>query len=294
ELTCLPQNISSLVVYYNEDLFRAAALPLPSDDWTWDDFVAVARVLTQDHDGDGVVDQYGLGVEPSLYRLAPFIWMNGGPLVDDEERPSRLTLSRPPSLAALEWFVALRQEHGVAPGRTEEVALDSESRFLAGTVAMYLNSRRGTPTYRTIDGFTWDVAPLPRGANFTTVLHSDAFCISRASEHKEAAWSLIEFASSREGQTILAASGRTVPSLRTVAESPAFLSPGLPPARSYVFLDSAAVARPVPVVSTWEEIERVAGDEIARAFYGEISATTAAALAVERTREYFVLAAHPR
>ncbi|MDT8305466.1 MAG: extracellular solute-binding protein, partial [Anaerolineae bacterium] len=76
ELTCLPQNISSLVVYYNADLFRAAALPLPSDDWTWDDFVAAARALTQDHDGDGRVDQYGLGVEPSLYRLAPFIWMN--------------------------------------------------------------------------------------------------------------------------------------------------------------------------------------------------------------------------
>lgn len=294
KLMCLPQNISSLVVYYNEDLFRAARVPLPSDDWSWEEFVIAARTLTQDHDGDGVIDQYGLGLEPSLYRLAPFIWMNGGPLVDDEEQPSRLTLTRPPSLAALEWFVALRQEHGVAPGRTEEVAQDSESRFLAGTTAMYLNSRRGTPTYRTIDDFIWDVAPLPRGANFTTVLHSDGFCVARASEHKEAAWRFIEFASSVEGQTILAASGRTVPSLRTVAESPAFLAPALPPARSYVFLDSAAAARLVPVVSTWEEIERVASEEIARAFYGEISAATAADLAVERTREYFLLAVSAR
>jgi len=36
-LMCIPQNISSLVVYYNRDLFEAAALPYPADDWTWDD-----------------------------------------------------------------------------------------------------------------------------------------------------------------------------------------------------------------------------------------------------------------
>lgn len=294
ELLCLPQNVSSLVVYYNEELFRAAGVPFPAGDWSWDDFVAAARALTRDHDGDGAADQYGLGVEPSLYRLAPFIWMNGGPLVDDEEQPTRLALTRPPSLEALQWFVALRQEHGAAPGRAEEMAQDSESRFIAGSTAMYLNSRRGTPTYREITAFTWDVAPLPRGRVSASVLHSDGFCLADASEHKEAAWRLIEFTNSAEGQTILAASGRTVPSLRTVAESPAFLAPELPPSRSGVFLDSAAEARLVPVVSTWDEIERVASEEIARAFYGEVSVEEAARLAVERTREYFLLANYAR
>lgn len=294
ELLCLPQNVSSLVVYYNADLFRASGVPLPARDWTWDDFVAAARALTQDSDGDGVVDQYGLGVEPSLYRLAPFIWMNGGPLVDEEARPTRLALTRPPSLEALEWFVALRQEHGVAPGRAEEMAQDSESRFIAGTTAMYLNSRRGTPTYRSTTGFAWDVAALPRGRAGASVLHSDGYCLAIASEHKEATWRLIEFANSVEGQSVLAASGRTVPSLRAVAESAAFLAPELPPASSGVFLESAREARLVPVVSTWDEIERVASEEIARAFYGEVSAAEAAGLAVERTREYFLLASYAR
>jgi hypothetical protein len=43
-------------------------------------------------------------------------------------------------------------------------------------------------------------------------------------------------------------------------------------------------------VSTWEEIERVASEEIARAFYGEVSPAEAARLAVERTQEYFLMA----
>lgn len=41
ELTCLPQNVSSLAVYYNVDLFEAAGVPLPHEGWTWE---AVRRV----------------------------------------------------------------------------------------------------------------------------------------------------------------------------------------------------------------------------------------------------------
>lgn len=290
QLMCVPQNISSLVVYYNEDLFEEASVPFPSDDWRWEAFVETARALTQDIDGDGAVDQYGLGIEPSLFRLAPFVWQNEAPLVDDQENPRRLTLTRPPALEALQWFVDLRQVHGVVPTRVEEAAQDSESRFIAGTTAMFLNSRRGTPTYREIERFTWDVAPLPRGKTSAGILHSDAYCMSAATVDKEATWTFIEYANSLEGQTLIAGSGRTVPSLMAVAESPAFLNPGQRPARAQVWLDTAPFLRRVPVISTWEEIERTAGQEIERAFYGDISAQEAASLAFQRTEEYFLLA----
>lgn len=289
-LVCLPQNISSLVVYYNQDLFDAAGLAYPTDEWDWASFVDTAVALTQDWDGDGTIDQYGLGIEPSLFRLAPFVWQNAGPLVDDMERPTRLTLTRPPSLAALQWFTDLHNVHHVVPGRVEEAGQDSESRFLAGTTAMYLNSRRGVPTYREITAFTWDVAPLPNGKNSAAILHSDAYCLSSTTPDKEAAWRFIEFANSVEGQNIVARSGRTVPSLKEVAQSSAFLDPALPPARAQVFIDNAAILRRVPLISTWQEIEGVADQEIERAFYGDITAEQAARLAFQRTEEYFLRA----
>lgn len=291
ELLCIPQNISSLVVYYNEELFDAAGVPYPPDDWTWDAFLATAQALTRDTDGDGRVDQYGLGTEASLFRLAPFVWQNGGQIVNDPEFPTQLALTRYPALVALEWFTALQTEHGVVPTRVEEAARDSESRFVAGTVAMFLNSRRGTPTYREIDSFTWDVAPLPRGAETAGVLHSDGYCMAATTADKTAAWTFIEFANSPEGQTLIARSGRTVPSLMSVAASDAFLDPGQPPSRSHVWLDTAATLRLVPILSTWEEIEGVAGEEIERAFYGDITPSDAARLARIRTEEYFLLAA---
>ena len=287
ELMCIPQNISSLVVYYNEDLFDAAGLPYPADKWTWAEFVETAVSLTQDTDADGTIDQYGLGIEPSLFRLAPFVWQNDAPIVDDDVQPTRLTLTRPPSLAAFQWFTDLHNVHGVVPGRVEEAAQDSESRFLAGTTAMYLNSRRGVPTYREIDSFTWDVASLPNNKTGAGILHSDAYCLSQATQNKDAAWQFIEFANSVEGQTIIAGSGRSVPSLIAVAESEAFLNPSQPPHNAQIFLDNANVIRRVPVISTWQEIESVADEEIERAFYGDITAAEAANLSFLRTEEYF-------
>jgi multiple sugar transport system substrate-binding protein len=293
QLMCIPQNISSLVVYYNRDLFSAAGVAEPAEDWTWDDFLAAAQALTQDSDGDGQLDQYGAGIEASLFRLAPFVWQNGGQLVDDPAFPMQLALTRVPAQAALTWFTELQTVHHVVPDRVAEESLDSESRFIEGTTAMYFNSRRGTPTYREITAFDWDVAPLPRGTQTAGVLHSDAYCLAAAAADKEAAWRFIEFANSPEGQTIIAGSGRTVPSLMAVAESPAFLDPDARPARARVFLDTIGELRLVPLLSTWDEIESTAGKEIERAFYGDITPEEAALLARTRTEEYFQLAVRP-
>lgn len=291
ELMCLPQNISSLVVYYNKDLFDVAGVAYPQAGWSWDDFLATAVTLTQDLDGDGRSDQYGLGVDPSLFRLIPFVWQNDAPIVDDPIFPKRLTLTRPPSLEALEWFVALQTVHGVVPDRLAEASQDSESRFVAGTVGMFLNSRRGTPAYRQIEAFDWDVAPLPQGKVAAGILHSDAYCLSAQTENKGAAWTFIEFANSVPGQTIIAGSGRTVPSLRAVAQSEAFLEGGKRPLNSHVWLDIIPTLRTVPVMSTWQEVESVASQEIERAFYGDITPEEAATLSFTRTEEYFQLAA---
>ena len=117
-LMCIPQNLSSLVVYYNRDLFDRAGVSRPTDDWTWDDFLHAARALTRDTKGSGRIDQYGLGTEVSLFRLAPFVWQNGGELVDRTAAPTRLALDSPAAREAVQWFVELQTRHRVVPDRS--------------------------------------------------------------------------------------------------------------------------------------------------------------------------------
>ncbi|PIE80291.1 MAG: ABC transporter substrate-binding protein [Chloroflexi bacterium] len=287
ELWCIPQNVSSLVVYYNKDLFDAAGLPYPTNEWTHDEFLTAARQLTQDSDGDGVIDQYGVGIKPNIFRLAPIIWQFGGQVVDDLEQPTRLMIDSPEALAAFQWFVDLQVKEQVVPDAAAESAESSESRFLNGRLAMYFNSRRGVPTYRTINSFNWDVAPLPRGKQAATILHSDGYCMAQRTKNKDAAWTFIEFANSIAGQTIVAASGRTVPSLVAVAESDAFLSPNLPPANSRIYLDTVDILGRAPIMTTWVGIEETASEEVKRAFYGQASVAEAARTAVAAAQPYF-------
>ena len=173
------------------------------------------------------------------------------------------------------------------PDAVEEKAEDSESRFQNGRLGMFLNSRRGVPTYREITGFDWDVAPLPQGKQRAGILHADAYCMPKASGNKAAAWTFIEFANSPEGQTIVAKSGRTVPSLKAVAESPAFLDPTAKPASNRVFLDVIPYIRGVPVMESWVDIESTVGEELERAFYGQSELDEFVEVATERTRKYF-------
>ena len=265
-LTCLPQNVSSLAVYYNVDLFRKHGVPPPRAGWTWNEMLSAATRLTVDDAGNPIVAGdpdaggrtaavYGLGVEPTLIRIAPFVWSNGGELVDDEDAPTRFTLDQPESLAALTQFLDLRSRYGVVPSDVEVEAEDDESRFQNGRLAMLLQSRRSTPAFRTITDFEWDVAPLPTHGPPAGILHSDAYCMTKASGNKDATWRFIEFANSPEGQRIVARTGRTVPSLVAVSRSRAFLDPGQPPASARVFLDAIPDIRMVPPISTWPEIE---------------------------------------
>ncbi len=288
QLWCIPQNISSLVLYYNRDMFDVAGIAYPANDWTWDEFLTAARALTQDTDGDGTTDIYGAGIEGSLFRLAPFVWSAGGDIVDDPVNPTRLTLDDPTTRAAFQWFVNLQVKEKVVPDAVAESAEESESRFINGRLGMFFNSRRGTPTYRDISAFEWDVAPLPYDKVPTTILHTDAFCMAKATRYKDAAWTFIEYANSPEGQTILAESGRTVPSLMSVAESPAFLDPAAKPANSRAaFIDTIPTMRAVPIMKNWVNIEELAGEEVKRAFYGNATVEEAAQQAQALTDALF-------
>lgn len=261
QLQCMPQNISSLAVYFNTKLFKKAGIDPPHEGWTWEEFRQAGLALTE-----GDVD--GIGVEPQVIRLAPFVWSNGGELTDDPVEPTRFTLDDPASREALEFLVSLVKE-GVVPTEEEMAAQDPETRFINGKLAMLLSSRRDTPVFREITGLKWDVLPLPVAEQQAGILHSDAYCISAGSEAQDSAADFVSFAMSADGQTLAALSGRTVPSLIEVSESGAFLDPSQPPAHSQVFLDAIEGMRYTPVLPTWPEIEDIAEEVLTKAFYEE-------------------------
>lgn len=279
EQMCMPQNISSLAVYYNRELFKKVGMTEPRADWTWNDMIATAQALTLDAGGRPVKGAepelgavpavtHGLGIDPELIRLAPFVWSNGGTLVDNPERPTRLTLDDPRSKEAMTEFLRLHREYGVTPLDEEVEAQTLSTRFSKGRLAMYVSSRRATTTFRSEATFDWDVAPLPRfGERPANILHSDAYCMTKGSKNKDAAWRYLEYALGEKGAAIISKTGRTVPSMTSLSNSPVFLEPGAKPANSRVWLDAIPNLQYTPAISTWPEIEEITGDLLENAFY---------------------------
>ena len=260
EVQCVPQNISSLAVYVNKDLFADAGIEVPTESWTYEEFAAAAERLTK-----GKVK--GVGIDVNTIRTAPWVWAAGGELVDDEAKPAKFLFETPEGRRGLGHLIAL-QENGWAPTADEADAKGVDERFLTGEVAMFLSSRRDVPLLRTIKDFEWDVAPFPKDVEEASVLHSDGFCLAKGGD-EDAAWAFTEYALGEEGQTFLSASGRTVPSLKSVAEGD-FVSSDQPPANSEVFIDAIEHMHRLPNTPRWADIEGKANDVLESLYYGKL------------------------
>jgi multiple sugar transport system substrate-binding protein len=275
---CLPISVSGLMVYYNKKLFDAAKLAYPKAGWTWDEFLADAKALTKG------TDQYGVTVEVEFNTLLPFIWQSGGDLLTPDGK--QLALNSPASLAATQFLVDLQSKYNVAPNETQAASQEPPDRFIGGTLGMMVDSRAAVPTLRTIADFDWAVAPLPRQKQAANILKADGLCLPAKAKNHDLAWKLIEFATSPDGQQLMSAAGRIVPSNIAVSRSPAFLDPNAKPANGQVWLDEIANIRIVPALAHWPDIEEIGNEELKNAYYGHATAGEAVQSIIDKTRRF--------
>ena len=78
----VPALVDNLALIYNKKLFDAAGLDYPTDSWSWDDFRAAAKKLT-----NPATNTYGTaysvsGSEDTTWHLWPLLWQHGGKILD--------------------------------------------------------------------------------------------------------------------------------------------------------------------------------------------------------------------
>jgi multiple sugar transport system substrate-binding protein len=78
KVRAVPALIDSLAVVYNKRLFRQAGIPAPKAGWTWDDYRATAKQLTDKRKGVFGTGWPGTGNEDTVWRLWPMVWDLGG------------------------------------------------------------------------------------------------------------------------------------------------------------------------------------------------------------------------
>jgi multiple sugar transport system substrate-binding protein len=231
----LPRDISTMVTYYNEDMFKAAGLKTPKElaaagQWNQQAMLEAAKKLT-----DPSKQQYGLGFGnwwgPGW---GYFINAAGGSLYNADK--TACGLNTPAALEGAKLANSLYTEKLVVPGDA-----DGEALFNAGKVAMYFNGRWFTPGVRTNAKFTWDVAPMPEGKVKTTWLFWGPYLVNAKTANPDAAWEVLKVLTSAEATGKVAALGTNIPPRKDQSAVEAFLK-STPPSNNQAFLDGVPYA----------------------------------------------------
>ncbi len=190
----LPFNISCLMLFYNEDLFKKAGLDPNKAPKTWKEMEEVAKKLTV-RAPNGRATQYGLfwgvsGEDTAFYQFEPLIWQNGGKVFNSSM--TKCLVDQPPAVETLKrwksWF-----DEGISPANMNYQ--EGIQAFMMGKIAMGPMTSGGIRY--ALDNLPWDlgVAMLPSHKATATTLGGGSLAIlSNVSLGKQkAAWEFIKW-----------------------------------------------------------------------------------------------------
>lgn len=206
----IPRDYDAIAVFYNKDMFDAAGIPYPSDDWTWDEFVEIAKKLTDAENG-----VYGTALNPAGQQIGyDYIFSNGGQVFDPET--GMCVVNSPENVEALQKIADAILVDGISPSVEDLVEIDADTRFQSGMIAMTFNGSWNVGTYVDVWGDSLGIAPLPIMGERKTVSHSLSWVGAASTEHPEEVKKFLEFMGSYDAQVLTA--GVVIPAYEGCAE----------------------------------------------------------------------------
>ncbi|PSP12307.1 MAG: ABC transporter substrate-binding protein, partial [Cyanobacteria bacterium SW_9_47_5] len=194
----VPFGTNNAAIFYRPSLFEKAGITkIPQ---TWEELREAAKKLTQDFDGDGLTDQYGMFLslgkgEWTVFAWLPFVYSAGGELLENKQ-PNLVDSG---TIAALQFGANLVEEGWAtlsAPERGFEL-----NNFLTGRAAMQVTGPWTLGQLRQTDT-DYDVFPFPVCKKRAAVVGGEnLFVFKTAPEREQAAWEFLEYVLSKEFQT---------------------------------------------------------------------------------------------
>ncbi|KAF5036616.1 sugar ABC transporter substrate-binding protein [Sedimentibacter sp. B4] len=200
---CIPKDYTSYVMYINVDMFKEAGIPIPTSDWTMDDYMKLSGELTKV--ANGRTTQYGTAVNNYRADWINFMGNYDAPWFKD----GKSNISDPNAVKGLKVQADLiKNGYAPAPGTTGE----SEDRlFIIGQIAMYPSGRWVVPSFINECDFEWTAVEFPKGTTRVSPFITANVAINSQSSSKEIAANFLSFQLSQTGLGYTLSSGLSVP-----------------------------------------------------------------------------------
>jgi multiple sugar transport system substrate-binding protein len=282
------------LLYYNRDLFDAAGVSYPTDEWTWDDLRSTATQLTRAEDG-----QYGFQFG-SIYDFTGWTWWQHQPsdfwaLPQIYPKQTAWASDAGRGMMQLIHNLSVADKSAIPADESDSYEVYGGG-FGAGVVGMYAGGDWDAGwAFRDVP-FNWDVVMLPTVTKeyrpaLNTMVASNV--ISASTRNPDLAWEFVRFLSAdEEGQTMIGTGAFETPILRSVAQSDVIARPEWAPpgydARVRAALLPGPMLTPYPLtLNLWEFPEKFLNPTVLSVRNGEMMPDEALAFLDDEGNRYF-------
>ncbi len=212
----LPVGAVPTLMFVNKSLLAKEGIPIPHNDWTWQDFLRICKAVTRDTDGDGRLDQFG--VYDYNWRKAALT--NDVKIFSPDGKTADFT-----SKNMEEVLRFMGDLHAVNQGQ-EVTARDFDMgkvAFRTFTFAEYRTYKPYPWRIKKYSSFEWDCIKLPAGPSgrSSSIMQVMIMGISARTGESRLAWELLKtICYDPVIQETLLTKTQGVPARRDVVESP--------------------------------------------------------------------------
>lgn len=217
----VPHGINPIALAYNKKLFAEANVPLPTDNWTYNDLIEASKKLTK-KGSDGKPTVYGfVGSYNITQGWFPWVKQAGGQALDSTLTKAMFT--DPKTVAGLKALTeGIKQGYFTNDDFIKANGGDVQT-FGANKAALYFLQYSGSVTMnKSFADADWDIVKIPKavdGKRYVPMVTNSWLIFSRAKpEVKQAAWEFLKYYLSDEAQKIVAESGSTLPVKKTALQ----------------------------------------------------------------------------
>ena len=262
----VPALIDNLAIIYNKDLFDAAGVDYPTADWTWDDFRAAAKALT-----DPAKKQFGFAFpasadEDTVWHYDAMLWEAGGDILTPDN--SAAAFNSPAGLQALTTLRDMSVTDGSVYNDLQNAKIDDL--FNSGKIGMVISGPWALPGYPDVNYGT-EIMPSYDGSNHQTIAGPDMWIAFDNGEARKAG--TLEFLQWFTAQEqVLKDSMLTghLPTRTSVLSDPGFADFGTKFPGVDTFAENLAnVVKARPVLATYPQISEAMGQMVVAVMLGD-------------------------
>lgn len=210
KLIAMPHHTDTVAMFYNKRMFEEAGIRIPTsveDGYTWEELTDIARTLKEKYDLPYAFG--GIWENNSGYRYLPFLYMNGGSVLNEAQ--DTVTMDSPEVLEAIKLYEDWRKEDLIA-NTAFSGASTANSLFVAEQIAFDFAGSWHCSYMQENMGDKWGMTYMPvRNGKTGSDMGGNAVFAYAGTKYPKAAAIVVDYITNKENMKKFCETGAFIP-----------------------------------------------------------------------------------